>query len=141
MKQFLLSLILTLLVGYGFTTPEQLPNFTPNTTLSAIPWKVVAENSEVTIESAYRDKDNTRYVVLRVVNNTNQDITVTFQKRLWYNGNEVNSDNGTITITVPANSSVEGDVYGPDKSLYFFSESLNGRIKSKLTNYEITITN
>lgn len=140
--RLLFTLILIMSVSLGLSSSPQLPKFSPNTTASAITWKVVAENSDVTIESAYKDKGNTRYVALRVINNTNQEITITFNKRVWYNGNETNIDNNTVTITVPANSSIEGDVNGVDrtnKSLYFFSESLDGRITSKLTNYEITI--
>lgn len=145
MKKLLFSIILITLVSFGLNALPQLPKYSPSSTLSSIPWKVVAENSTVTIESGYKDYNannvNKRYLVLRLTNNTNQDITVTFTKKMWYNGKEVIPDDYEVTLTIPANSYVEGDVYDTDKSLLILSESLDGTITSKLTDYEIKIIN
>ena len=143
MKKLLFSLILTTLVSTGLNALPQLPNY--GLTVSSTPWKVVTENSTVSIKSGYKvhktPNVNHRYLVLRVTNNTNQEITVTFTKKMWYNGNEVIPDDHEITLTIPANGYIEGDVNDTDRSLLIFSENLGSTVMGKLTNYEINIIN
>ena len=143
MKKLLFSLILTTLVSTGLKALPQLPNY--GQTISSTPWKVVTENSVVSIKYGYKihktPKVNHRYLVLHVINKTNQEITVTFTKKMWYNGNEVIPDDHKITLTIPANSHIEGDVNGIDRSLLIFSENFGSVVMGKLTNYEINIIN
>ena len=127
-----------------------------STTLSATnpaDWETYFENDTVKIEYSYQNCEyleqfNTEYLILRITNNTTQEITIEWQEQLWYNENctncETNNEESRKQVTISAISATEGKC-NMNNYLRIFSkftetlEDMPGVYKiNALTKFELT---
>ncbi len=78
-------------------------------------------------------------IILKVINTTDKDIQISWDRRVWYDGKEVDhnvkeGENHMVT-TVEANSFVKGDCSVPFGALYFYLEFIVYKNSSKMTNF------
>lgn len=114
-------------------------------------WKVYFENDEIKIESKslFCDKPtidiHNSYVVLKITNKTNQSVSVSFNKELWYNDvctscNELKEF--TTVVTLSPNEILEANCDSKTKELKIFqshSESKKRLSKFELKKIEVTL--
>lgn len=139
MKKNLLTLTFALLCIYASAQET-----------SSSDWKAIVSNDQVTVfstVSACSDSPNgidKNEVVIRVVNKTNQEVTLTLEYSMTYGDKCYNCDGGNSefqhTIVVPANGSVEGQCYQEGrKALSFLHSFININNPTRLTDYTVTI--
>lgn len=97
-------------------------------------WVVIEDNSEFTVEKSSIICKSSQgwdyeYVVTKFTNHTNEDITISFVFEKWYgdfcSGCSEDSDLGTTrTVTIPANSVIQGDCDSPHNYLKTFHHSV-----------------
>ena len=133
MKRLLLTLGLSLSLGYGVCQNVEIGEYEP----------VFSENNIVmsVAEGTYTEsnRSHVRYF-LKYENYTNFPVELTFQKELHY-GDQCYGcdDNGEqeYTVKIPANSTLVFDEDHRSKSFYIFVKDENGWIKRQLTGFEI----
>ena len=91
-----------------------------STTLSASnlgDWETNFENDSIKIEFAYQNCEyieqfNSEYVIFKITNYTNKNLTIQWEDQLWYDENcincETNNAENRKQITILASSSSEG---------------------------------
>ena len=81
-------------------------------------WEIYFENDTVKIEYTYQNCEyteqfNSEYVVFKITNTTNQNITIDWQEQLWYDENctncELDSTEFRKEIKMSANHTISGD--------------------------------
>ena len=81
-------------------------------------WEIYFENDTIKIEYTYQNCEyteqfNSEYVVLKITNTTNQNITVEWQEQLWLDDNcincELDSPEFRKEIKINANHTASGD--------------------------------
>ena len=81
-----------------------------------------------------------KIVVLQFVNLTNQNLSISFNKQMWYNGRCIGCDNPAeqhFTVTLDPQQSLVGSCEDKQtKSLYIVDKMLNGG-NSMLTKFEL----
>lgn len=90
---------------------------------------------------------NQKAVIVKVVNTTAQDITVEWDKAIWYNDEPVNAnstdDEMHYTVNVKQNSTQEGSCDTPRGPFYIYKDFITYQTETKLTKFElqnITVT-
>ena len=79
-----------------------------------------------------------KLVLLQFVNLTPNELTLSYDKEVWYDGKcaGCGTDEQRFTITLPANGALSGSCDDKDKSLYIVDKMLN--VKSvALTKFEL----
>jgi len=109
-------------------------------------WQSYFKNENITIEYRYEDcHDNQngthkQYLLLKVSNNTDKAIDVSFRKELWYNeactGCEGNSPEHQVQLKMKPGAKDEGTCGTSNPSLKIFSKMLDMK-KSQLTKFEL----
>tara|TARA_B100000795_G_scaffold164844_1_gene123996 strand:+ start:194 stop:640 length:447 start_codon:yes stop_codon:yes gene_type:complete len=131
-----------------------------STTLSAsnsADWETYFENDTVKIEFTYQNCEyteqfNSEFVIFKISNHTNQNLTIQWEAQLWYDENCINceTDNNESRkqITIPASTSSEGKC-NINNNLRIFSKfterledmpgvnKINALTKFELTNLKI----
>ena len=131
-----------------------------STTLSAsnsADWETYFENDTVKIEFTYQNCEyteqfNSEFVIFKISNHTNQNLTIQWEAQLWYDENCINceTDNNESRkqITIPATTTLEGKC-NENNSLRIFSKftldldkmpgvnKINALTKFELTNLKI----
>ena len=127
-----------------------------STTLSAsnpADWDTYFENNSIKIEFAYQNCEyieqfNSEYVIFKITNYTNKNLTIQWEDQLWYDENcincETNNAENRKQITILASSSSEGKC-NINNNLRIFSkftsnlEDMPGVNKiNTLTKFELT---
>ncbi|MBC8265756.1 MAG: hypothetical protein H8E84_02210 [Flavobacteriales bacterium] len=81
-------------------------------------WTTYYENDEITISFTYLNCEyleqfDNEYLILRIQNNSNKDITIDWQEQLWYDNKcmncELESPEFRKEITVKADATISGD--------------------------------
>ena len=127
-----------------------------STTLSAsnpADWDTYFENNSIKIEFAYQNCEyieqfNSEYVIFKITNYTNKNLTIQWEDQLWYDENcincETNNAENRKRITILASSSSEGKC-NINNNLRIFSkftsnlEDMPGVNKiNTLTKFELT---
>jgi len=132
-----------------------------STTLSAsnpADWETYFENDSITIEFAYQNCEyieqfNSEYVIFKITNYTNKNLTIKWEEQLWYDENcincETNNAENRKQITILATTSSEGkcNIYNNLRIFSKFTEKLedmpgvnkiNALTKFELKNLTIT---
>lgn len=82
-----------------------------------------------------------QYLMVEIVNTTNNPVQVSFNKEIWYNNIcqtcNSNSTEYNTAVVVNPNSSVQGNCDDTTKDLKIFSKMLNHSKVRKLTKYEL----
>ena len=131
-----------------------------STTLSAsnpADWDTYFENNSIKIEFAYQNCEyieqfNSEYVIFKITNYTNKNLTIQWEDQLWYDENcincETNNAENRKRITILASSSSEGKC-NINNNLRIFSKftskledmpgvnKINALTKFELTNLKI----
>lgn len=131
-----------------------------STTLSAsnpADWDTYFENNSIKIEFAYQNCEyieqfNSEYVIFKITNYTNKNLTIQWEDQLWYDENcincETNNAENRKQITILASSSSEGKC-NINNNLRIFSKftskledmpgvnKINALTKFELTNLKI----
>jgi len=131
-----------------------------STTLSAsnpADWETYFENDSIKIEFAYQNCEyieqfNSEYVIFKITNYTNKNLTIKWEYQLWYDENcvncETNNPENRRQITILASSSSEGEC-NINNNLRIFSKftekleympginKINALTKFELTNLKI----
>ena len=131
-----------------------------STTLSAsnpTDWETYFENDSIKIEFAYQNCEyieqfNSEYVIFKITNYTNKNLTIQWENQLWYDENcvncETNNPENRRQITILASSSSEGQC-NINNNLRIFSKftskleympginKINALTKFELTNLKI----
>ena len=131
-----------------------------STTLSAsnpADWETYFENDSIKIEFAYQNCEyieqfNSEYVIFKITNYTNKNLTIQWEDQLWYDENcincETNNAENRKQITILASSSSEGKC-NINNNLRIFSKftsnledmpgvnKINALTKFELTNLKI----
>ena len=131
-----------------------------STTLSAsnpTDWETYFENNSIKIEFAYQNCEyieqfNSEYVIFKITNYTNKNLTIQWEDQLWYDENcincETNNAENRKRITILASSSSEGKC-NINNNLRIFSKftskledmpgvnKINALTKFELTNLKI----
>ena len=131
-----------------------------STTLSAsnpADWDTYFENNSIKIEFAYQNCEyieqfNSEYVIFKITNYTNKNLTIKWEYQLWYDENcvncETNNPENRRQITILASSSSEGEC-NINNNLRIFSKftekleympginKINALTKFELTNLKI----
>jgi hypothetical protein len=80
-------------------------------------------------------------VIIKVVNTTNEDKTVEWDKVLWYNGEKITHDVGDdenhYSVTITKNATQEGSCDTPYGPFYIYKDFITYDAKSKLTKFEL----
>lgn len=117
-------------------------------------WFEYFRNDQVTIETMDGLCDNQQsgisknYIFLRVSNQTNKKIKVSFTREMWYGDDCIGCNGGSETtseLVLEANQSIEGSCGSATKDLKIFKEMANGSegTKKKLSKFDlknVTIT-
>lgn len=139
MKKNLLTIILAVLSTLSFAQESSTQN-----------WKAVVSNDNVAVYTSVGSCTNSpngidkNELIVKVVNKTNQSVTVTLEYSMTYGEKCYNCEGGNSefqhTITIPANGSVEGECYQEGrKALSFLHSFINIDNQTRLTDYQITI--
>ena len=131
-----------------------------STTLSAsnpADWETYFENDSIKIEFAYQNCEyieqfNSEFVIFKITNYTNKNLTIQWEDQLWYDENcincETNNAENRKRITILASSSSEGKC-NINNDLRIFSKftekledmpgvnKINALTKFELTNLKI----
>ena len=119
------------------------------TTMQTVAWSqnwVDSYNDEsITIKHTKIDYESTsdgihhERIVFSYSNHTNQDIQLSFDRKMAYNQEELpNSPERSFEVIIPANSTIAfGDDNKYDKTYYIFSKDLKGTIKRQLSSFEL----
>tara|TARA_B110000879_G_scaffold116529_1_gene154987 strand:- start:1314 stop:1760 length:447 start_codon:yes stop_codon:yes gene_type:complete len=131
-----------------------------STTLSAsnpADWDTYFENNSIKIEFAYQNCEyleqfNSEFVIFKITNYTNKNLTIQWEDQLWYDENcincETNNAENRKQITILASSSSEGKC-NINNNLRIFSKftskledmpgvnKINALTKFELTNLKI----
>lgn len=85
------------------------------------------------------------YNLLSIENKTDHEISVQFEKELWYDDHCVtcgkNNIEHTVFITIPAGSRVQGNCQKDHRELMIFHSSNQEFIKDRLTKFELNNLN
>lgn len=80
-------------------------------------------------------------VLFKFENTTSKDITIEWDTRVWYNGEEntknVDDNERHYTLNLVANQTKEGDIDLSNNKLYLYKKFLNFENASKLTRFEL----
>jgi hypothetical protein len=86
-------------------------------------------------------------IIIKVVNTTNDDLTVEWDKYIWYNDklvtDNVSDNENHFTIDVKKNSSQEGSCDIPRGPFYIYKDFITYKTDTKLSKFElqnITVT-
>ena len=120
-------------------------------------WETYLENDSVKIEFNYKNCEyieqfNSEYVIFKITNYTNKNLTIQWENQLWYDENcvncETNNPENRRQITILASSSSEGQC-NINNNLRIFSKftskledmpgvnKINALTKFELTNFKI----
>ena len=120
-------------------------------------WDTYFENNSIKIEFAYQNCEyieqfNSEYVIFKITNYTNKNLTIQWEDQLWYDENcincETNNAENRKQITILASSSSEGKC-NINNNLRIFSKftskledmpgvnKINALTKFELTNLKI----
>lgn len=112
-----------------------------------IEWKTEYIDSEIKIESAtliVDDKANGikhERIIFKYSNLTSKKITISFSRKLYYNGKCIGCENSTdkkLSITLNPSETKSYDDLNNDKSFYIFSKDLNKTITKTLDSFQLT---
>ncbi|GAB4279450.1 MAG: hypothetical protein Kow0068_03450 [Marinilabiliales bacterium] len=83
-----------------------------------------------------------QYMLLKIVNTNNENVTVSFDKNLYYNNVYTPGENGenNVILEISPMSSIEGDCDSMQE-LKIFDSYMEFEPKSKLTKFELTNIN
>ncbi len=113
----------------------------------SIEWKIEYIDSEIKIESAtlvVDDKVNGikhERIIFKYSNLTSKKITISFSRKLYYNGKCIGCENSTdkkLSITLNPLESKSYDDLNNDKTYYVFSKDLNKTITKTLDSFQLT---
>ncbi len=88
------------------------------TAQSSNDWTTYHEDNQVKIEYTYSNCEyieqfNSEFLVIKISNYTNNEITINWKEELWYNNNCINcesdSDESNKQIIVAANTTIQGN--------------------------------
>lgn len=112
--------------------------------LNAQNWDTYYEDSVVLIQFAeiehLSERDGIKHtrIVFQYTNKTNRDITLTFLRKLAYNGVQLSdSKDREFTLKIKSNSLITYDQNKRNKAYYIFYRDLKGTIKKILTSYDL----
>ena len=106
-------------------------------------WKEYYSNGKFSIQYKYTECHNpakglhNENVLLSLVNNTDQNITVSYKLSKIYNGEEIKGDTSDFTFTVPAYFTLESTCDDLIEGLHVYSKILDLQPKSILNSFEI----
>ncbi len=109
-------------------------------------WKVEYKDIQIQIESktiiyeSIKDGIKHERIVFRYTNLSNQNITITFNRNLVYNGICYGCDKPEKNYSVQLNAKEvkEFSDVNKSKTFYFFSKDLKGTIKKTLDSFQLT---
>lgn len=133
MKRLLLTLGITLSIGYGISQTADIGKYTPVYSQD----NIVLSIAEGTFTQS--NKNHVRYF-LKYENYSNFPVEISFQKELHYGDDCYGCNDGdeqSYTVTIPANSTLVFDDENRSKSFYIFVKDEEGWIKRQLTDFEI----
>ncbi len=113
----------------------------------SIEWKIEYIDSEIKIESAtlvVDDKVNGikhERIIFKYSNLTSKKITISFSRKLYYNGKCIGCENSLDKKTSITLNPLESKSYGDlnnDKTYYVFSKDLNKTITKTLDSFQLT---
>lgn len=127
----LLSLLITLVIFSSFNKKDE--------------WNLYQQSKGIQVYYKLTDCDDEenglfqKFIIFKLVNTTDFDVTVKWTNQLWYNEkcttcNGTNEDNA-VEITLKAHKEIVGDY--KNKNLSIFSEFKNHPDVDKLTNFEL----
>jgi hypothetical protein len=112
-------------------------------------WKLVKKQGVIELYSRTAEcNDNVNGIyknleLLKWVNTSNKETTISFSRQLWYNNTCINcglnSDEQRFEIVLKPNETIEGSCANKDKRLTLFKEFSKNSSK-KLTHFEFTIS-
>lgn len=106
-------------------------------------WKEYFGNENISIQYQYLECHNPskgihhENVLIRLHNNTSENVTVSYYLQRIYNGKEVKADVSDFTFTVPAYTKVESACDDLQEGLYVFSKILDLKANSVLNSFEL----
>jgi hypothetical protein len=106
-------------------------------------WKEYFSNGKLSIQFIYAECHqpakglHNENVLLRLANNTDQDIIVSYKLSKTYNGKEQTGDTSDFTFTVPAFFKLESTCEDLKDGLHVFSKILDLKAKSVLNSFEL----
>lgn len=106
-------------------------------------WKEYFGNGNISIQFLYTECHKTEKgihhenVLLRLFNNTAQDVTISYYLQRIYNGKEVKADVSDFTFIVPAYNKMESSCDDLQEGLYVFSRILDIKANSFLNSFEL----
>lgn len=108
-------------------------------------WKSYYEDSQILIEIGQIDHDSPsdgikhERLVFKYTNKTDQEITLSFQRKLAYNGQQLaEARDRSYSLLIEPKSSRSYEENNRDKAFYIFYRDLKGTIKKVLSNYELS---
>lgn len=128
----MLKYILTLAFGFSLTIGSA-----QNTT----DWVPYFTNNQLTISIKYQDYNypekgvNNRYLLIKLENKTNENLTVNYDLDRSYNGIKTKPDVNGFEFKIPANSSIEAQKDDLKAGLHLFAKMLNVEGKSTLSDF------
>lgn len=109
--------------------------------------QVVYETNEIIItaktEQCFSVKNGIdhNYKLLSIENKTGSELSVTFEKELWYNNNcvtcEGNPDEHKVSLTIPAENLIQGNCQKDHRELMIFHSSNQEFITDRLTKFQL----
>ncbi len=106
-------------------------------------WKEYFSNGKFSIQFIYAECHqpakglHNENVLLRLVNHTDQNITVSYKLSKTYNGKEIMGDTSDFTFTIPAYFTLESMCDDLKEGLFVFSKILDLEAKSVLDSFEL----
>lgn len=107
-------------------------------------WKEYFGNENISIQYHYTECHNPakgihhENVLIRLHNNTSENVTVSYYLQRIYNGKEVKADGSSeFTFTVPAYNKMESSCEDLQEGLYVFSRILDLKANSVLNSFDL----
>lgn len=94
-------------------------------------WKVYYQNAGITISYRYADCNDAangiqqQKVFLKFASAAAQDVKITFDRKLQYDGQAISSGDHAYEVVLKAGETREGNCETRDKAFYIFSKQLN----------------
>jgi hypothetical protein len=113
-----------LFLAFIFTTSTQVNAQNP------ADWETYFENDTVKIEYTYQNCEyteqfNNEFLIVKISNLTNNELIIEWKEELWYDDDCINCESGSDefnkTVTIPENTTIEGDCLTPN-ALRIFSK-------------------
>ena len=133
MKSYLILIIALFVSGYTFCQETE--------------WELYTTVDGVEIYTKYADCHaknipDQKAVIIKVVNTTGSEVTIEWDRAIWYNDKRHDSSNASdgenhYTVTIPANGTKEGDCETPRGALYIYKDFITYETDVKLSRFEL----